>query len=402
MAIKDSKLLILLLGILTSFGPMSIDLYLPAFPEIARDLGLESSSLQYTLTSFFIGLSIGQLIYGPISDKFGRKKPLLFGLALFTITSLMIAYAQSLQTVVALRFAQALGSCVGMVITRAIIRDTFNSKDIAKVFSLIILVMGVAPIFAPVLGSQILRFSSWRGLFVFLSVFGAVSFVGTAFLIKESLQTPASIKQSFSNYLSLFTDRQFLCASVISGTALAAMFSYISSSSVVFMDIFKLSANEYPVIFGLNAAGFILVSQMNVRLLNAYSIDRVLSSGMKVFFANSLVLAAVAYLDFGIVFFELALFSVVSCVGLVLPNITAKALEFQGHRAGVASALMGSLQFLIASFGTVLVASLSGLGEWAMVIGLNLFVGLSLAIYLASGSLSNGRQAGADLESSAL
>lgn len=234
MAIKNAKLFIFLLGVLTSFGPMSIDLYLPAFPAMAKDLGIDSASLQYTLSSFFIGLSLGQLIYGPISDKFGRKRPLMFGIALFTITSFLIAHVETLQSLVALRFIQALGSCVGMVITRAIIRDSFESKDIARVFSLIILVMGVAPIFAPVLGSQILLFSSWRGLFYFLTAFGAITLIGVKFLIQETLKESSGFKKSFSNYLSLFSDRQFLTASIISGTVLGGMFSYIASSSVVF------------------------------------------------------------------------------------------------------------------------------------------------------------------------
>lgn len=381
MAIKDSKILILLLGMLTAFGPITIDLYLPAFTSMAQDLGVDASKIQYTLSSFFVGLSIGQLIYGPISDKIGRKKPLLFGIALFVITSIFIATTKSLESLIWLRFVQALGSCVGMVITRAIIRDCFNTKDIAKVFSLIILIMGVAPILAPMLGSQILILFNWRAIFYFLAFFGGLSFLGVLFIIKESHNTSIPYKKSFSNYLLLLKDRDYLVATIISGTVLAAMFSYISSSSIVFMDIFEVGATTYPLLFGLNAFGFIVASQINIRLLDRFGVDQVLSFGLTLFAANAILLGVVTYLDLSIYFFETALFMLIATIGLVMPNITTKALEFQAQRAGVASALMGSLQFLIASFGTVVVASLSGLGIWSMVVSLEIFVLLSFGLY---------------------
>lgn len=349
MDIKNSKLLIFVLGILTSFGPMSIDMYLPAFSSMASDLGVKTGELQYTLTSFFIGLAIGQLIYGPISDKYGRKKPLLFGISLFVLTSFLISQVDSLNTVVALRFMQALGSCVGMVITRAIIRDSFQSKDMAKAFSLILLVMGVSPIFAPLIGSQILLFSNWRGMFIFLVGFGLVAFFLVTFFIKESLKESVSIKNSFSNYFLLLKDKQFIMASIVSGAILGAMFSYIGSSSIVFLDIFDVGEKIYPLLFGLNALGYIIFAQLNIKLLNKYSINTILNKSMWVLFSISLYLLFVTYFDFSVWFFEAGVFFMLASIGLIMPNIVTKALEFQAKRAGVASALMGSLQFLIAS-----------------------------------------------------
>lgn len=380
-SVENSKWLIFVLGCLTAFGPLSIDVYLPAFLDMSQDLGVHVSEIQYTLTSFFAGLSIGQLIYGPISDRFGRRKPLLFGIVLFVITSFLIGFTKNLDNLVLLRFIQALGSCVGMVLTRAIIRDSFDFKDVAKVFSLILLVMGVAPIVAPMLGSQMLSFFNWRGIFFFLCAFGVVAFFTTFKSVRESLIESVPIRVSFSNYINLFSDSQFLFSSILSGTILAGMFSYISSSSIVFMDIFGLSKNIYPLLFGLNAFGFIMMAQVNVKLLNRFSIDKVLSIGIHLFLFNACLLGLVSYFNLGVFWFEVVLFFLVSSIGIVMPNISAKALEHQKHRAGVASALMGSLQFLIASGGTILVAQFSDLGVWSMVLALEIFVFLSYFLF---------------------
>jgi len=379
--IKESKKLIFILGALTAFGPISIDFYLPGFGDMANDLKVMPSQLQYTLTSFIFGLSLGQLIYGPLSDKWGRKGPLLFGIVLFSMTSFLIAFCSSLKALIILRFIQALGSCVGMVITRAIIRDHFHAKEVAKVFSLILLIMGVSPIFAPMLGSQLLQFFNWRVLFVCLGVYGVLAFLGTLFVVKESLKEPVAFKKSFLNYVDLFKDRQFMLASLITGTVMAAMFSYISSSSIVFMEIFQMSKNSYPLFFGLNAFGLIFASQVNVRLLNSYSINQILTGAINIFFINSLFLALVTAMNLNLYWFEFALFLVISCIGMILPNITAKALEFQKHRAGVASALMGGLQFLIGSLGTFISASFADYGVWSMVLSLMIFVTISFLLY---------------------
>lgn len=379
---NPSKLLIVILGILTAFGPISIDLYLPGLLEIAKEMKVGADAAQYTLTSFFIGLSIGQLLYGPISDKWGRRKPLLFGIIIFIISSIFISRVTTIESLIAWRFIQAFGSCVGMVLTKAIIRDMFDPKDVAKVFSLILLVMGVAPIFAPVLGGQILLYFSWRGMFIFLTIFGLLAFIGTWFLIEESLKQSVPLKSSFKNYLLLFKDKQFLIASLVSGTVLGAMFSYISSSSLVFIEVMGVKNTYYPILFGLNAFGFICMSQINIRLLNRYSLDQVLSLGINLFFFGSLVLALCTYLHLGIYAFETSLFFMVASIGIVMPNMAAKALEFQAHRAAVASALMGSLQFLVASFGTMIVAYFSYKREWSMVIGVVFFTTITYILHL--------------------
>ncbi|WP_417335461.1 multidrug effflux MFS transporter [Halobacteriovorax marinus] len=375
------KSLLLILGALAAFGPMTIDLYLPAFVEIGKDLLVPTEDIQYSLTSFLAGLSIGQLIYGPISDRFGRKKPLLIGITIFIIASIFISMVKSLEALVILRFIQALGSCVGMVITRAIIRDLYEPRDAAKVFSLIILVMGVAPIIAPLLGTQILLFSTWRMLFIFLAVFGAVTLLGSIVKIPESLKVVVPIKKGFVNYYELLRDRQFLMASFVCGTITAGMFSYIAGSAFIFLNIFKVSATAYPIIFGSNALGFIICSQINARLLNHYSIDSILEKA--IFFA--IVAATCTLISIGLhldlIYFLIPLFCSIASIGFIIPNITAKALEFQHERAAVASAMMGSIQFSISSLGSVLVTIFANGTAWPMVLTLFTFNALTFSFY---------------------
>lgn len=376
------KSLLFTLGSLTAIGPLTIDLYLPAFNDIAFNLNVSTTDVQYTLTSFLAGLAIGQLIYGPISDRIGRKKPLLFGIFLFVITSVFISLTHSLNSLIWLRFIQALGACVGMVITRAIVRDMFEQKDSAKVFSLIILIMGVAPILAPMIGSQILAVANWRSIFHFLAVFGVLTFIASIFQIKETLTHKIPIRAGFINYYKLFFDRQFLFSAIITGTVSAAMFCYISGSAFIFLNIFKVGPKMYPLLFGANASGFILFSQINRNLLNHFSLDSILKYGLSAMSFFALLLNLVLYFDLGIYFFATSLFFGIAHIGLILPNATAKALEHQKKRAAVASALMGSLQFLISSIGTVLVALYANDTAWPMTIAFFSFCLISLLMYI--------------------
>ncbi|PIK13784.1 multidrug effflux MFS transporter [Halobacteriovorax sp. JY17] len=375
------KSLLITLGALAAFGPMTIDLYLPAFVEIGKDLLVATEDIQYSLTSFLAGLSIGQLIYGPISDRFGRKKPLLFGIIIFIITSVLISFAQNLETLIGLRFIQALGSCVGMVITRAIIRDMFEPREAAKVFSLVILIMGVAPVIAPVLGTQILLLFNWRMIFIFLALFGCLTLVGSIFKVPETLKNSVPLKKGFVNYFHLLKDRQFIIAALVSGTITAGMFSYIAGSAFVFLNIFKVSTGTYPIIFGANAFGFIVCSQVNARLLNTYSIDAILekASIFALFAALCTFLSVTFHLS--LPFFLVPLFCSIGSIGFIIPNITAKALEFQHERAAVASAMMGSIQFCVSSLGSVLVTVFANGTAWPLVTTLLVFNSLTFLLY---------------------
>lgn len=376
------KSLLLTLGSLTAIGPLTIDLYLPAFLEMGKDLNVPVTDIQFTLTSFLAGLAIGQLIYGPISDKVGRKKPLLFGIILFIITSILISFTHSLNMLIALRFIQALGSCVGMVITRAIVRDMFDQKDSAKVFSLIILIMGVAPIIAPMLGSQLLLIAGWRSIFLFLASFGMITLVASIFKISETLEHKTPIKSGFKNYYRLMFDRQFMFATVITGTISAAMFCYISGSAFIFLDFFKVGPQIYPLLFGANAAGFIICAQINRKLLNTHSSNTLLKNGLIAMTFFAFLINVAVQFNFGVIFFALFLFLTIANIGFILPNATAIALEHQKKRAAVASALMGSLQFLIAALGTVLVTIFSNNTVWPISIALVSLCLLSLLIFV--------------------
>ncbi len=375
------KSLLITLGALAAFGPMTIDLYLPAFVEIGKDLLVATEDIQYSLTSFLAGLSIGQLIYGPISDRFGRRKPLIFGIVIFIVTSVLISFAQNLETLIVLRFIQALGSCVGMVITRAIIRDMFEPREAAKVFSLVILIMGVAPVIAPVLGTQILLLFNWRMIFIFLAIFGCLTLLGSIFKVPETLKSSVPLKKGFINYFHLLKDRQFIIAALVSGTITAGMFSYIAGSAFVFLNIFKVSTGAYPIIFGANAFGFIVCSQVNARLLNTYSIDAILekASIFALFAALCTFLSVTFHLS--LPFFLVPLFCSIGSIGFIIPNITAKALEFQHERAAVASAMMGSIQFCVSSLGSVLVTVFANGTAWPLVTTLLVFNSLTFLLY---------------------
>ncbi|WP_372655270.1 multidrug effflux MFS transporter [Halobacteriovorax sp.] len=375
------KSLLLTLGALAAFGPMTIDLYLPAFIEIGKDLLVPTEDVQYSLTSFLAGLSIGQLIYGPISDRYGRKKPLLAGIIVFIFTSILISYATSLESLIVLRFVQALGSCVGMVITRAIIRDMFEPREAAKVFSLVILIMGAAPIVAPLLGTQILLLSNWRMIFIFLALFGFLTLLGSIYKIPETLKKSIPVKKGFFNYFHLLKDKQFMVATFVCGTISAGMFSYIAGSAFVFLNIFKVSATTYPIIFGSNALAFIICSQINARLLNTHSIDAILRKAVVVAFIAAALTFLSIFFELSLPYFLVSLLCTIGTIGFIMPNITAKALEFQQERAAVASAMMGSIQFCISSLGSVMVTVFSNGTAWPMVLTILIFNLLTFLLY---------------------
>ena len=354
--------MILILGALSAFGPLAIDFYLPAFPAMAQAFATDEKHVQTTLAAYFLGLSIGQLAYGPIADRFGRRLPLLFGVGLFVIASLVCAFAPTLDALIAARFVQALGGCAGMVLSRAIVSDRCEPIDAAKVFSQLMLVMGLAPILAPMLGGLLVSVSRWQSIFLVLSLFSALCLVAVYLGLGESM--PAHLPRqplsgALRQYGRLLRDRAFVGHALTGGIAIAGMFAYIAGSPFVFIKLYGVPAEHYGWLFGINAAGFILVAQVNARLLARRGPAVLLGRAVWVYVAAALTLLLVATLRPAALWPLLVpLFVCIASLGCIAPNASACAMAGQGARAGSASALMGCMQFSVASGAAALVGVL--------------------------------------------
>jgi DHA1 family bicyclomycin/chloramphenicol resistance-like MFS transporter len=345
-------LLLFVLGTLTAFAPLSIDMYLPSLPTIQETLGTSASLVQLTLAAFMAGLGLGQFAYGPLSDRFGRRGPLLAGIVLYIAASAACAFAPSVHWLIALRFLQALGGAAGAVIARAIVRDLYSGREIARVLSLLMLIMGAAPILAPLLGGWVLGFAGWRAIFGVLAVLGTLALVLTLVAIPVHTRSgpPVGVSSLGTNLRILFTDRRFLAATLAGGFAYSGMFAYISGSPFVFMELLHVSPKHFSWIFSLNALGIISASQLNRRFLARRSPEwlSVAAALFAVCMGGVLVVLAVSGLG-SIATLVPVLFLFISSIGFVTPNAAALALEEHGSRAGVASAVLGSLQFAVSA-----------------------------------------------------
>src|SRR6476620_3511849 len=277
---KKKFLLILILGLLSAIGPFSIDMYLPGFPNIAADLHTTVANVSYSLSSFFIGISAGQLLYGPLLDRFGRKKPLYSGLAVYFIASLMCAFVASVNSLILLRFLQALGACGGMVASRAMVRDLFPVNEIAKVFSMLMLVIGVSPIIAPTVGGYITAAFGWQYVFVALTVMTAFILGGVYFVLPESKKSDPAFslkpKPIIHGFLNVLKQPQFYTYALTGSIATSGLYAYISGSPYVFMPLFIVSEKEYGWIFALIALGLIGSSQVNSVLLSTWKGEQII------------------------------------------------------------------------------------------------------------------------------
>ncbi len=344
--------LVLILGALTAFASLSIDMYLPSFPMLEKDLHASSSSVQFSLAAFFIGMAVGQALYGPIADRFGRKRPLYAGISLYVLASLGCAFAPNIETLIALRFVQALGGCAGIVIARAMVRDLFDREASAKVFSLLTLVLGVAPILAPLLGGYVLKIFGWRAIFGILVVFGILCLIAAIFGLRETL--PESARRTHASpilgalhmYGQLLADRRFNGYAFAGGIAQAGMFAYISGSPFVFIKLYGVPEQAYGWLFGLNAFGLIAASQVNHRLLARWKSDAILSRILLIVAGFGIWLLIMAFTGWGCLWgLLLPLFGFVASLGFSFPNAIAGAMAHQAQRAGSASALLGTIQF---------------------------------------------------------
>lgn len=352
-----------ILGSLSALGPLTIDMYLPGFTVIAKDLGVSISYIQYTLSAYFIGLSIGQIFYGPVADRFGRKLPIIIGFSIFCISSIVCANSTNAMTLIISRFFQALGGSSTIVISRAIVRDKFENKDAVKVFSLLMLVMGIAPIIAPLLGGTFIDMYGWRSIFYFLAAYSFVFIIIVIFFLEETLgpekRQKKSLKEILGLYKKLTCDSHLMAYTFIGGFTFGAMFAYIAGSPFVFMEIYGIDKDVYAYFFGANAMGLIAGSQINRYFINQYTSEQILRTVVHVIAISATILFCTTYFNIGgFLGLVIPLFIIISCLGFTMPNTTAIAMQPQGRNAGAASALMGTLQFVVASVASSLVGLL--------------------------------------------
>ena len=329
-------------------------MYLPSLPTLQAYFRVDAATVQFTLSSFFVGLAIGQVFYGPVSDRIGRLRPLYFGLSVYVLATVACVFAPSAETLTVARLFQALGGCAGIVITRAIVRDRFaDPQEMGQALSMLVLIMGVAPILAPLIGAQLLEHLGWQSIFVFLAVFGSICIFLVRRGVEESWKRPEQplrARDVLGIYTRLLGHRRFMGFALAGSTAQAGMFAYIAASSFVFIEVYGVTPSHFGWLFGLNAAGLITASQINARLLRRHRAERVLRKALS---ANALCGAAMIVLvstgTGGIWGAALPLFGAISCLGFSFPNSIAAAMAPFGDRAGMAAALLGTLQFTIAA-----------------------------------------------------
>lgn len=355
--------LLFLLGMLQAFAPVSIDMYLPAMPQMEQVFHTSAAAVQYTMVTFLVGFALGQSLYGPITDRFGRKPPLYISLTLFILSSAACALSPSIQLMSFFRLLQAIGACGGGVISRAIVRDLFPPSELRRIFSMLILVVGVSPVVAPMLGSYLLLWFGWRAAFVTQTLIGIVCLAGMHFRLSESLprsaRIPLRVDTIVAGYTRLIKDRTFLGASVVCGFSSAGMFAYITSAPFVFISLYKVPTQHFGWLFGSVAAGMVTASQINGRMSHRTPLWRVLRNANLVqLVAGLLLLAAVLSGVGGMASVFACIFVYVAMQGFVFPNGSAIAMMRHGEIAGTASALLGTNQFLLAAVAAILLGLL--------------------------------------------
>src|SRR2546421_4089724 len=344
--------LVFILAAFSAFGPLSIDMYLPALPSLSRDFGTGASQTQLTLSACLLGLALGQTIAGPISDALGRRRPLLLGVAAYALTSLLCVVAPSVFALAALRFVQGCAGAAGIVMARAIVRDLYSGVAAARFFSLLMLVNVLAPILAPILGGLLLRFISLRVVFIVLAVTGTLLLLAAATGLGETLpperRQSGGVRATIKTFRQLLANRSFVGYAFSCGLAFAAMFAYISGSPFVLQDIYGLSPQLFSVMFAVNALGLVAASQVNGRLVGRVPLTRLLVAGLTATAIGGVALFSVVIIGgIGLLGILPSLFVVVSSLGFVLPNDTTLALSGHPRSAGSASALLGVLQYAI-------------------------------------------------------
>jgi MFS transporter, DHA1 family, multidrug resistance protein len=367
---RERLRLVLVLGFLIAIGPLTIDMYLPSLPTITAELHATAAAVQLTLTGTLAGLALGQLLVGPLSDAVGRRTPLLVGVAVHILASVFCVIAPNLAVLGTLRVLQGLGAAAAAVVAMAVVRDLFTGLAAANLLSRLMLVMGAAPILAPTLGGLVLRWTSWRGVFVVLALFGVAIITVVALGLPETLPADqrrnGGVVGTIRDYGRMFGDRPFVGLILVAGLAMAALFAYVSGSSFVYQDQYGLSEQQFGLVFGAGAVGLITATQLNVRLLRRWTPAQILVAALSVGALAGLVLLVDAATGFGGIFgIMLPLWVVLAGAGLSFPNAPALALSRHGEAAGTAAALLGAVQFGVGALAAPLVGVL-GVGAVGM------------------------------------
>ncbi len=343
---------VLLLGALVALGPFTIDLYLPAFPEVAADLAATDSAIQLTLTATMVGFGLGQLLVGPLSDAVGRRRPLLIAVALHVVASVGVALAPSIEWIMVGRVLQGIGAAGGAVVAMAVVRDLFDGQGLIRMMSRLALVTGLAPVLAPVIGSQLLRVIEWREIFLVLAGYGLVAMIVAGFMLVETLpperRGAVSAGVMSRRYGVLFGDLEFVGVIVVGAMTFTALFSYLSSSSFLLQDLYGLSAQQFGAVFGINSIGLVACTQISSRLMRRRPPRAVMTFGLSVMSVGAVALLICAELGLGLMGILIPLFFVVAPVGLVFPTVQTMALMGHGSEAGTAASLIGVMNFGVA------------------------------------------------------
>jgi DHA1 family bicyclomycin/chloramphenicol resistance-like MFS transporter len=355
--------LFFILGALTAFGPISTDMYLPSFTVLAREMNASQAAVQATLSAFLVGLALGQLVLGPLSDRHGRRLPLLAGVTLFIVASTACAVAPNIETLWIARFFQSLGVCAMMVVTRATVRDFYSGAEGAHFFSMLMLVLGVAPMVGPPLGAWILEEYSWRGIFLFHAAIGSAALIAATLVFPESLppkhRARGGISRVLSGYVELIKDGHYLAPTFAGNLVFAGLFAFLAGGPFVLANVYGLEPRHFAYVFSFNALGFLTGTQINARLVRRFGPVRMLTGGLSVYFVAAMVLLFNSITGFGgLAGIVLPMFVLFLSVGAAPANALALAQEHYPHMAGSAAALFGSIQFGIGAAAGVLVGLL--------------------------------------------
>lgn len=401
---RISAVFVLLVSALTAIGPLTIDLYLAAFPQITADLVTSPARVQLTITATLAGLALGQLLLGSVSDAYGRRPPLIAALSVYVAVSLAIMAAPTVEVLAALRFLQGFSAAAGMVVSMAIVRDRYEGVAMGKVMARLMLVVGLAPILAPPLGAQLLLLGSWRLLFGILAGFGVLLLTLVLFVLPESLpverRRTGGTRAALASYRDLLGDRPFLGLALLSGFYISALFTYIASSTFVFQEGFALSAQQFGLIFGAGSLAITISSQVYGALVGRVTPERILTVTVAAGVVLSAGLVVVAAAGGGLVPLLVLLVPILGTTGLIFPSVPSIALARNGHRAGSAAALLGSVQFAIGA----LIAPVTGLfGQTALAMAVIMFTVIAIGAALLLGVARTWRRdAGAEALADAL